>query len=90
MRFVLYRAASVRGMKVDWDVQVDITEEVRRALHPQDPEDFRAGRLRRPFHHKPPRPGTRSASVAGEETVHPKGALVFATEDDSYVYVEAT
>jgi hypothetical protein len=76
-------------MKVDWDAEVAITAEVLRALHPQEPVHLRAGRLRRPFHVKPVRAGTRGEPSVREELLHPKGALVFGTADESFFYVEA-
>ena len=80
----------VRGMKVDWDVATEITEEVKKALLPQDPADLRVGRLRRAFHVKPPRPGRRTASVhQREEILHPKGSLVFAAPGESCFWIEA-
>jgi hypothetical protein len=76
-------------MKIDWDADVQLTDEVRQALHPQDPAHLRAGRLRRPFHVKPRRPAGRARLPAGKEILHPKGALVFAFADDQWCLVEA-
>jgi hypothetical protein len=80
----------IRGAKIDWDVEVQLTPEIREALRPRDPELLRAGRLQRPFHVKPPRAGTRAQPVAREEIVHPKGALVFAGRDDRFFFFEAS
>jgi len=88
VRFAGYIPAVVRGMKIEWDVEVQITDDVARALHPQDPSILRVGRLRRPFHVKPVRAGGRGKSFVREEIIHPRGALVFATADDSWFFVE--
>jgi hypothetical protein len=74
VRFVGYGRAVVRGMKVDWDAEVTITAEVLRALHPHEPAHLRAGRLRRPFHVKPERAGTRGAPSVSEELLRGDGA----------------
>jgi hypothetical protein len=87
MRFIGYGRATIRGAKIDWETPVTLTAEARAALLPHDPKDFRCGQLRRPFHVKPRRPGTRSSSAIREEVVHPKGALVFATADESWFLV---
>jgi hypothetical protein len=90
MRFILYGPAVIRGAKIDWEAEVRLTQEIREALRPQDPELLRAGRLRRPFHVKPPRVGTRAQPVARDEIVHPKGALVFASRNDRFFFFEAS
>lgn len=90
MRFVLYTRPSAAECKVDWDAAVDVTEDVRRALRPQEPEALRAGRLRRPFLCKPPTLGRRSARVrrSTPPVRHPAGARVFSTLDELCVWVE--
>jgi hypothetical protein len=89
-RFIQYGPAVLRGIKVDWDALVEITDDIRQAMHPQDElERLRVGRLRRPFHVQPSRPGRRSARVpARDEVVFPKGALIFANSVDSWFWVE--
>jgi hypothetical protein len=89
VRFIGYIPAVVRKMKVDRDAEVDITADVRRALHPRDPNGLRAGRHRRPLHVKPTPDGRRGKSWVQEEVLHPKGSLVFANSDDSWFVVEA-
>jgi hypothetical protein len=91
VRFIGYIPAVLRGIKVEWDIPVEITDEIRRAMHPQDEiERLRAGRLRRPFHVPSHRLGRRSAGVPQrEEVVHPNGALIFANETETWFWVEA-
>jgi hypothetical protein len=89
VRFVEYIPAVVRGAKINWDADVELSPEVRQAMRPYDVEPLRRGRLRRPFHIKPARPGTRGRPIVREEIEHPKGALVFATEDDTFFWFEA-
>jgi hypothetical protein len=91
MRFVGYVPATVRGMKVEWDVEVDLTQEQLRALHPQDAAILRVGRLRRPFLVEASKGGGRGKAAPGErpEVAHAKGALVFVFPDDSYFLIEA-
>jgi hypothetical protein len=85
MRFVGYGPAHVRGVKIDWDAVVVLTDEVVRALHPQELTRLRPGRLRRSFHVKAPRPGSRSTRVVREEITHPKGAMVFSLADQWFL-----
>ena len=97
MQFIGYQRASMRGCKVDWDTPVEVDDEVRRALKPHDPDDLRAGRLRRPIRVEPPTPGRRSRQgfvrhPRPEPTTHDAGALVFAYGNesfDSYFLIEA-
>ncbi len=89
MRFVGYIRAVVRGAKIDWEADVVLSPEVREAMKPQELWRLRQGKLRRPFHVKPRNPGTRGRPFAREELEHPKGALVFATEDGSWFWFEA-
>lgn len=92
IQFVFYLRPS--DCKVDWDADVDVTDDVRRALDPQDPAVLRAGRLRRSFIQKAPTPGRRSAHVLRAHPPpapvrHPAGARVFATVDEACFWVEA-
>jgi hypothetical protein len=89
MRFIGYVRAAIRGAKIDWEADVELTPVEREALLPHDPTTLRGGRLRRPFHVKPQHAGTRTKPVRHEEVVHRKGALVFATSDDSFFLLEA-
>jgi hypothetical protein len=89
MRFVGYVPAVVRGAKIDWEIDGAVSPAVRAAMKPQDVELLRRGKLRRPFHIKPVRPGTRGHQSMREEIQHLKGALVFATPDDGYFWFEA-
>lgn len=94
MRFVGYTQAHLRGAKIDWDAAVDADDRVRRALHPLDVEQLRSGRLRRPLHVTPPTPGRRGRRTierhAPREAMHEAGALVFASADESWFFVEVT
>ena len=54
VRFIGYIPAIVRGAKIDWDIDVELSPEVRGALKPQDVETLRPGKLRRPFRVTPP------------------------------------
>ncbi len=94
MRFIGYIRARLRGCKIDWGAPVEINDELRRALHPRDPEALRAGRLRRPFFVKPVTPGGRSGPgfvrhPPTEPITHEANALVFAYPDDSWFLLEA-
>jgi hypothetical protein len=89
MRFVVYGRARVRGSKIDWEAEVEIDERLRRALHPQEPDGLRAGRLRRPFHVKAPATGRRTRHPGPAEITHPAGAIIFANSDDSWFLIEA-
>ncbi len=94
MRFIGYSPASIRGAKISWDVDVDITDELRRSIHPHQPAALRAGRLRRPFRVEPPKLGKRSRRALGqarqaEALTHEKAALVFAYPDERYFLIEA-
>jgi hypothetical protein len=94
MRFVAYRRAHVRHCKVDWEAPVDVSEPLRAALRPHDPDVLRPGRLRRPFCIKVVTPGRRSRSgferhPAPEPVTHKAGALVFANADETVFLIEA-
>jgi hypothetical protein len=94
MRFIEYRRPEVRDCKIDWEAAVQVSEEVRRALHPHDVDALHAGRLRRPFLLQPPELGRRSRQGAvkhpGPEPIpHERGALVFAFADESCFFIEA-
>jgi hypothetical protein len=89
VRFIGYIPATVRGAKIEWDVDVELSPEVRGALKPQDVETLRPGKLRRPFRVTSPRAGTRGRPFARQDIEHPKGALVFATADESWFWFEA-
>ena len=94
MRFVGYKRATMRGCKVDWDAAIEVTEGLRLALHPNDPDDLKSGRLRRPFRVEAATPGRRSRQVSvrhprPEPITHEVGALVFAFADESWFLVEA-
>jgi hypothetical protein len=91
MRFIAYVPAVVRGAKIDWEEgPIALTSEERAALLPHNPTMLRGGRLRRPFHVKAPRAGTRAQPVMREEIVHRKGALVFTAGDESLFLFEAS
>lgn len=95
MKFIRYSGLQARECKIDWDAAVEVTEAVRRALHPHDPEVLQVGRLRRPFLFKPPAPGRRSRRVfvkhpAPEPVPHEQGAIVFAYPDESCFFIEVT
>ena len=89
MRFIGYVPAVVRGAKIDWEADVELSPEVRDAMKPQDVDALRRGKLRRPFHVTPPRSGTRGRPFTRQEMKHPKGAVVFATADESWFWFEA-
>ena len=94
MDFVGYGTASVRGVKVDWDVEVELTEDLLQSLaaHVGHPTDCRFGILRRPFHHEPRDLGRRSKRNVKwhpPKTVHPKGAIIVALPDDSWFLIQA-
>jgi hypothetical protein len=94
VRFVGYKPAAVRHCKIDWDVAVEFTAEVREALHPHDPDALRVGRLRRLFTKRPVVLGRRSRRIQlgiadREEITHEKGALVFAYSDESFFLIQA-
>jgi len=75
-------------MKVEWDVDVAVTDAIRMALHPQDADRLRVGRLKRAFD-VTVRSGGRGKRQASPPVVHPKGALVFAIPNEQYFFVEA-
>ncbi len=70
--------ASIRGAKIDWDIEVDLDDEIVNALRPQDPETLRPGRLRRAFILRDHRGEYRA----------PKRGLVFAFPDDRWFLVQ--
>ena len=75
MRFVPLIGAALRGIKIDWDVPVEITEEIRDAMAPQAVEGMRAGTLRRGY--------------AWKDDTFAKGALVFSMDPvRRHVYVQ--
>ena len=93
MRFIGYSRAQARECRVEWDVEINVTQEIARALHPHEPDRLQAGRLKRPFRCEPPNPGRRSRRgfikyPAPPPTEHARGALVFANEDETYVLIE--
>jgi len=94
MRFIGYKRVTLRGCKIDWDAPVEINEDIRRGLHPHDPDALRVGRLRRPFYVKAVTPGRRSRQAfvknpPRDPVTHEANALVFAYPDDSWFLVEA-
>jgi hypothetical protein len=71
---------------------VEITDAIRRGLYPQDPEQFRVGRLKRAFRVEATTSGGRRTRKLGnaartETVTHEKGALVFSL-NDSFFWVE--
>lgn len=94
MRFVQYSRPEARDCKIDWEAPVQVSEQVRRALHPHDVDVLHAGRLRRPFLFQPPIPGRRSRHgferhPSPDPVPHERGALVFAYADESSFFIEA-
>jgi hypothetical protein len=94
MRFIQYSRPEARECKIDWDATVDVTDDLRQALHPHDPEALNAGRLRRPFLFQPPDAGRRSRHgfvkhPSPEPVRHARGARVFAYPDESCFFIEA-
>ena len=79
MRFIGY--GKLRGIKVGWSVDVDLTDEIRQALHPHDPAVLSVGRLRRPF--------LAPSKGPADGVKHDKGALVFAYANEEYLFIEA-
>ncbi len=45
MRFEQYGPSGIRGARIDWR-PVEITQDIRDALHPQPPESMRSGVLK--------------------------------------------
>ena len=93
MKFVQYRRAQTRGCKIDWDAPVEITADLRRALHPHDLDALHVGRLRRPFLVARTVPGRRTRHVvvkhpSPEPVPHDRGAIVFAYPDESVFFIE--
>jgi hypothetical protein len=88
LSFIGYIRPEIRRCKTDWDAEVEITPEIREALHPRDVGTLRVGVLRRPFHWEPSRPGTRGSPRQPIAAVHAKDSLVFAVADDSFFLLE--
>ncbi len=93
MKFAMYTRAQARLARVEWTDPVASDEELRRALHPHQVESLRHGRLRRPFDYRPPQFGRRSQRHLAkhpppEPQHHPRGALVFAYEDEACFFIE--
>jgi hypothetical protein len=78
MRFGEFGPASIKGAKIDWDVEVELGEEIVDALRPQDPDSQRPGRLRRAFVLRNHRGEYRA----------PKHGLVFAFPDGRWFLVQ--
>ena len=90
MRFVSYSRALTRGIKVDWDAPLEVTDEIRRAMEPQGIEELRAGRLQRPFHVQANRLATRPGRGPERgEVMHPRGAVIFATSAEDQFWIQA-
>jgi len=68
MRFVALTSASIRGITIDWDVPVELTDELHEAMAPHHPEAMRSGILRR-------------GVVIGRRTFS-KGAIAFSDDPD--------
>ncbi len=94
MRFIRYLRPQARECRTDRDAPIEVTGDIRRALHPHEPEALLAGRLRRPFLFAPPTPGRRSHHAfvrhpSPDPAHHERGAIVFAYPDESVFFVEA-
>ncbi len=87
MRFQGYRTGAVPGMKVEWDIDVELTDEIRQALDPQDVDTLRVGQLKRAVDVKG-HAGGRGKQKATPTVIHRKGALVFAMPSEDYFFIE--
>jgi hypothetical protein len=76
MRFLTFMRADIRGAKIDWDIDLDLTPELRTALHPHDAGFLRPGRIRRAF------------MLGNGKFRAPKHALVFAYPDEGAFLVQ--
>jgi hypothetical protein len=93
MKFIQYSRPEARDCKIDWEAAVEVTDALRRALHPHDLDALHVGRLRRPFVFTPPVPGRRSRHgfvkhPSPEPVPHERGAVVFAYPDESVFFIE--
>ncbi len=76
MRFVPLLGSAIRGIKIDWDASVEITEEMRDAMAPRHVEGMRSGVLRRGY-------------VVGPVT-YPRGTVAFTADPErGHTYLQA-
>ena len=78
MRFEVFNYASLRGAKIDWDIDLEFDAALLEALRPQDPRSLRPGRIRRAF----------DLQSAHGRFRAPKHGLVFAFQDESAFLVQ--
>ena len=74
MRFKLVTQANLNGVKIDWTTPVEVTDEIRDALAPNDPDAMQAGALLR--------------GVAVGSVTYPRGSRVFRVAEGHEHFVE--
>lgn len=74
MRFTLHGSDSLRGIKIEWDVPVEINPEIRAAMAPHDVDNMHAGILRRGY--------------AVKSVTYPSGSLAFRIADGHEIFLQ--
>ncbi len=74
MRFTVHGSGSVRGIKIDWDVPVELGDEVRAAMAPHDVGTMHAGILRRGY--------------VVKRITYPRGTLAFRVGEAHEVFLQ--
>ncbi len=75
MRFVALLGKSIRGIKIDWDASVEITDEILDGMQPRRVEGMRSGLLRRGY------------VVNGVD--YPRGSIAFTADPErGHIYLQ--
>jgi 23S rRNA pseudouridine1911/1915/1917 synthase len=74
MRFVSLSGGAIHGIKIDWDVPVELTPAIHDAMAPNHPEAMRAGILRRGY------------IVRG--VTFPRGSIAFTANPERGIYLQ--
>ena len=74
MQFKAHSPGTLKGIKIEWDVEVELTDEVRAAMLPSEVDTMRVGTLARGF-------------VVGSIT-YPRGTLAFRVAEAHEVFLQ--
>ena len=74
MRFKLVIQSALHNVKIDWTAPVEVTDEIRAALAPNDPDAMQAGVLLR--------------GVAAGNVTYPRGSIVFRVAEGHEHFVQ--
>ena len=76
MRFVPLLGSTTRGIKIDWDAQVEVTPEILDAMAPRHVEGMRSGLLRRGF--------------VARGITFPRGSIAFTADPErGHIYLQS-